>query len=417
MSSKLLWRNIVLRLCAWLSLSTLSLGLSALSLGLSALSLWRKAGLLAVNWLLGKAWLRLLETLRLLSKAWLWLLEARLLRIALLWLLEAWLLAVKWLLSKALLLSVTLLLEARLLAVKWLLSIALLLEARLLGIALLLIAWLTVIRLLIARLSIGWLGLVLIHALLFEAWRIRVWTKAVWTNVALNEASAVKQWAEPSGKDQQRPPASHIEVMQTANSEQEIEDDVRDQQHQPNEHGKDSNILKVGRLNVVVIRVNQAKACQQCDTKSDDRINSDPNLHPPELRTGYAVISVETARKRELDSLEKSYHDDIRILNNSDIAQPLKRLWALLHSYGATTFLLLWWLLFSGVSRCARCCGLRSRLLWSSWGWGNRGRGWSSWLRIKALRSLRLLRKALSIGVINRMGPLELLTRLVQKAL
>ena len=185
-----------------------------MSLGLSALSLWRKAGLLAVNWLLSKTRLRLLEALRLLSKALL--LETRLLRIALLWLLEARLLAVKWLLSKALLL------EAWLLAVKWLLSKALLLETWLLG-----IAWLTVIRLLIARLSIGWLGLVLIHDLLFEAWRIRVWTKAVWTNVALNEASAVKQWAEPSGKDQQRPPASHIEVMQTANSEQEIEDDVR----------------------------------------------------------------------------------------------------------------------------------------------------------------------------------------------
>ena len=189
------------------------------------------------------------------------------LRIALLWLLEAWLLAVKWLLSKALLLSVTLLLEAWLLAVKWLLSIALLLEAWLLGIALLLIAWLTVIRLLIARLSIGWLGLVLIHDLLFEAWRVWIWAKAVWTNIALNKASAVKQWAEPSGKDQQRPPASHIEVMQTANSEQEIEDDVRDQQHQPNEHGKEDHVRNIGRLAVIVIRVNQTISCQQCDTK------------------------------------------------------------------------------------------------------------------------------------------------------
>ena len=60
-------------------------------------------------------------------------------------------------------------------------------------------------------------------------------------------------------------------------------------------------------------------------------------MHPPELRTGNAVISVETARKRKLDGLEKSYHDDLKILNDSDIAQPLKRLWALLRSYWALT--------------------------------------------------------------------------------
>ena len=74
------------------------------------MSLWRKAGLrllsktllLAVKWLLGKTRLRLLEALRLLSKTLL--LEARLLCIALLGLLEARLLAVKWLLSIALLL-------------------------------------------------------------------------------------------------------------------------------------------------------------------------------------------------------------------------------------------------------------------------------------------------------------------------
>ena len=125
--------------------------------------------------------------------------------------------------------------------------------------------------------------------------------------------------------------------MQTANGEQEVEDEVRDQQHQSNQHGKEDHVRNIVRLSVIVIRDHQAISCQQCDTKSDDRINCDPNLHPPELRTGNAAISVETARKRELDGLEKSYHYDLRILNDSDIAQPLKRLWALLRSYRALT--------------------------------------------------------------------------------